>query len=96
MYSLAAIQHARDNANTGDSWNTFLADLDEYEAAHPTAAPNYDIAGQFQIASRLLVSWLSEQSNPHLTAIVTGSGAELLAGECTANARVKRRRSRPP
>lgn len=46
-----------------------------------------DQAEQFKIASRLLVEWLAERPNPHMTAIVTGSGAELLSGECTANDR---------
>lgn len=47
-----------------------------------------DDAEQFKIASRLLVQWLADRPNPHMAAIVTGSGAELLAGYCTANQRL--------
>lgn len=63
---------------------------------HKAATGGKDQAEQFRIASRLLVEWIAERPNPHMTAIVTGSGAELLAGECTANAGIERRRSRPP
>jgi hypothetical protein len=57
------------------------------EAAH-VEREIQDDAEQFKIASRLLVQWLADRPNPHMTAIVTGSGAELLAGYCTANQRL--------
>lgn len=52
-----------------------------------TATGGKDQAEQFRIASRLLVEWMAGRPNPHLTALVTGTGAELLSGECTANRR---------
>jgi hypothetical protein len=50
------------------------------EAAEPQG-PSNDFSARFREASLPLIKWLAENVHPHHTAIVTGTGAELLQGE---------------
>lgn len=97
MYSLAAIQYARENGGMGAKDSEFLALMDEYEDMHPEKEPGLfvqmGIAGEPQFPTvgsrskeleeltRPVAKWLAEKWNPHASVIVTSMRAEVVCGE---------------